>query len=135
LSVDSRLNRVTKWPPRRPTTIYREDLPRLTRALIAVIRKRGAAQPQRLRSVDYVRLKWPEGDMSVLKSDWDRIDPLILDGVFDPTAVPVRQYAVYLHYRVAFNEPVLDWADRALYGYIIGQLGLIFTETYPTSNL
>lgn len=133
--MDSRLNRVGKVPPQRPHIVRREDLPRLTRALIAVVRKRGRAYPARVVDVDYVKLVWREGDMYVLRSDWDRIDPLILDGVFNSQEVPVRQSAVYLHPQMAFNEPSLDWADRMLYGYVIGQLKLIFTEEFPTSDL
>lgn len=132
--MDSRLNLVGR-PPQRPKILRRDDLPRLTRALIAVVRKRGAAYTATCAGVDYVVLNWPEGDMHVLKTDWDKIDPLILEGVMDPTAIPVRQAAVYLYPPVAFGEPVLDWADRAMYFYLIGKLKLIFTEQFPTSDL
>jgi len=135
LGVDTRLYDVAEWPRRRPGVLRREDLPRLTLALVAVVRKRGKARPYRTRSVSYVRIVTSEVSLAVLKTDWEKIEPLILDGVFDPQMVPVGQRAVYLYPYVAHDEPVLDWADRALYYYLLGQLQLVFTETYPTSNL
>jgi hypothetical protein len=91
--------------------------------------------PVQIRGEDFVQVSTSEVDLAILKSDWDKIEPLILDGVFDPGALPARQPAVYLQPVVAFNEPLLDWADRPLYFRILGQLGLIFTEGFPTSDL
>jgi hypothetical protein len=133
--VDERLYNGSKFPQQRPHKLRRDDLPELTRALIAVVRKRGKTFPIRIRNVGAVRIQAEGKDFIVLKEDWDKIEPLILDDVFDPTALPARQAAQYLFYRVAYNEPVLDWADVPLYFRILGQLKLIFTETFPTSDL
>lgn len=135
LGVDSRLYDAGLRPRRRPGVLRRDDIPRLTLALIAVVRKRGRAKSIRIMGVEHVRITTPEGDIAVLRTDWDRIEPLIVDGVFDSQQVPVRQAGVYLHPFVVFDEPVLNWADRPLYYRILGQLSLIFTEPYPTSEL
>ena len=113
----------------------REDLPELTRALVAVVRKRAKASPVQIRGQDFVLVRTDWRDFAILKSDWDQIEPLILEGLFDPQALPARQFAVYLWPAQAFNEPMLDWADRALYARILGQLRLIFAEEFPTSDL
>jgi hypothetical protein len=135
LGVDSRLYDAGQRPKRRPGVVRQEDLPELIRALIAVARKRGRAQPVFIQGVPHVRLITPERDISILRTDWDKIEPLIKEGLLDSQQVAVRQPGIFLYPYVNFNEPVLDWADRPLYYFLLGQLKLIFTEEFPTSDL
>lgn len=85
-----------------------------------------------MKNVDYVELSGTNIEVLILRSDWDKILPLVQEGAFDPLVDPVESGVAYSDPKIAYNEPVLDRADRRLYNRIVGSLYDLFPETFPT---
>lgn len=117
---------------RRLARLRKEDLPELSRAIIAVVRERARAGVVRVKNVDYIEIVGTGYSALVLKSDWEKILPFVQDESFNPAIYPAEPPGRYLDQDVAYNEPVLDRADRMLYARIVGILGTLFTEGFPT---
>jgi hypothetical protein len=129
-AVDNRLFYVDG---RRLVRLRKEDLPELTRVLIAVIRKRARAGVARVKNVDYVELVGQGANALVLRSDWELILPFVQDESFNTLFAPVEPPVRYLEPVVAYNEPILDRADRFLYGRILGILTGLFPDSTPVA--
>lgn len=134
--MDERLYTVGQYSVERPQRLRQDDLPTVTRLLIAVIRGRGKARNFRVKAKDFVELISDEGAMVILRDDWVLIEPYLIDGTFDPLQTPAGATNVaYLNPRVAYGESVLDRADYLLYLRILGVLSPLFPEAFPKSDL
>jgi hypothetical protein len=133
--VDERIYTVGQYVSQRLERIRRDDLPILTRTLIAVIRQRGKARSFTLKGKSLVELTSEEASIVIMREDWLLIEPFLIDGSFEPLVNPSNPRVGYGNQLVAYGESVIDRADVFLYERIIGLLGQIFTEAYPTSDL
>jgi hypothetical protein len=88
-----------------------------------------------VRHIRYVRLWAEDFSVVIMREDWDKIEPLIQNETFSPLMTMTGQPASYTDPPTHFAEPVVDLNDRSLYVYILGRLQLIFTDTYPRSDL
>lgn len=131
LTVDNRLFYVDD---RRVVRLRKEDLPKLARAMVAVIRGRARAGVARVKNVDFIELKGPAADVLVIRSDWEKILPFVQDETFNTQVSPVEPPGRYLDPQVAYSEPILDRADRLLYNRIVGVLTGFVTETFPVRD-
>lgn len=125
-------NRVFRVDGQRLVRLRKDDVPKLARTIVAVIRDRARAGVVRVKNVDYIELIGPDVDALVLKSDWEKILPFIRDESFNTQIAPAEPPGRYLDYKVAYSESVLERADRRLYERIVGILVGLFPETYPT---
>lgn len=128
-AVDNRLFYVDG---RRLVRLRKEDLPELARTIIAVIRKRAHAGVARVKNVDYVEIHGTGAKALVLKSDWELILPYLQDESFNPYVVPVAPPVKPIDLQVAYDEPILDRADKPLYERIVGVLQGLFPQSFPT---
>lgn len=129
--VDSRLFRIGG---RRIVRLRKEDLPELARAIVAVtrIRARARAGVVTVANVKYVEIVGKNVDVLVPAEDWKRILPYVQDESFNPVIFPSRQASQPLDPQIAFDELLLDHADRPLFERTLGILTGLFTETFPT---
>ncbi len=127
--VDSRLFRIGG---RRIVRLRKEDLPELARAIVAVTRIRARAGVVTVANVKYVEIVGKNVDVLVPAEDWKRILPYVQDESFNPVIFPSRQASQPLDPQIAFDELLLDHADRPLFERTLGILTGLFTETFPT---
>lgn len=127
--VDSRLFRIGG---RRVVRLRKEDLPELARAITAVTRQRARAGVTTVSNVSYVEITGKNVDVMVPADDWARILPSVQTESFNPVVFPARQASQPLDPQVAFDEPILDHADKPLYERTLGLLTGLFNETFPT---
>ena len=125
-------NRLALHKGRRISALRKEDLPGLAHALVAAIRGRAVVGRLGRNATPYVAFDGPGVRVDVLQSDWAKIQPYIQNGFLNPLETPVGPNVGYLDPRVAFDEPIQDHADRALYDRVFGLLNRLVTEAYPT---
>lgn len=127
--VDSRLFRIGG---RRVVRLRKEDLPELARAIVAVTRIRARAGVTTVANVSYVEIVGKNVDVMIPAEDWKKILPYVQDESFNPTLFPARQASQPLDPQIAFDELLLDHADKPLYERTLGILTGLFNETFPT---
>lgn len=127
--VDSRLFRIGG---RRVVRLRKEDLPELARAIVAVTRIRARAGVATVANVPYVEIVGKNVNVMVPAEDWKRILPYVQDESFNPNVYPARQATQPLDPQIAFDELLLDHADKPLFERTLGILTGLFNETFPT---
>lgn len=133
--MDERIYTVGQFVSQRLERIRRDDLPILARTLIAVIRQRGKVRPFTIKGKSLVELTSDEASLVIMREDWVLIEPFLIDGSFEPLQNPSNPRVGYSSQLIAYGESIIDRADVFLYERIIGLLGQVFTESYPTSDL
>lgn len=114
----------------RGRRIRSSDLPEVSRAVLSVVRGVARAEASRSLGLRYVRLVGQGLDVEVLREDWKKIQPFILDGTFDPGQFPVPRKGS-LHRSVDYDPAVIDVRDRTLFERILSTLSRVFEEDYP----
>jgi hypothetical protein len=110
------------------------DLPELAWAITAVVRKGAVVQTQTPKNVRYVRVLCGVGpDVAIRVEDWAKIQPLILDGTFDPLALPVEAGFRDFDPATRFDPSTLKQNDP-LYDRVLFYLSELFPETVPTAG-
>jgi hypothetical protein len=90
-----------------------QELSNLASAIVAYWEGRAQVGVTHVRGNPLVRFTGSQTDVTVLKSDWEVIEPKILDGT--------------LTYQ---NSPAHTKEE-----YVLNVLKILFTDTYPTSNV
>lgn len=74
------------------------------------------------------------GTFLIRSDDWARIAPFVQDESFDPQVHPAGPSGTPIDPTIAFNEQILDHADKQLYERTLGILAGLITEEYPTRS-
>lgn len=107
-------------------------------ALLEALRRRATISGLRRNNVEFVWIRGPRANKTILKDDWALIEPFLQDGSFTELVAPTGTGSVrwsWLRREVAFNSPPSDGADKDLYARILNRLTPLFTEEWPTSTL
>lgn len=127
-------NRIFTIDGLRAARLRREDLPLLARSIVGVSRGYGVLTAGRVRGVGYARLKGKNFDIIVLKEDWLKVEPLLRDGTLSTVETPKFDPAVFLDPNKMRSLAAIDGPDRIYYLHVLGQLWVLFPETWPTSS-
>jgi hypothetical protein len=130
--VDSRLSLVNG---RRLSRLRQQDLPEVARALIAWSNPGGRAGVRVVRNAKFIRLSGRNFDVAILNEDWQRIAPLVQEGVFTSFLTPMGPPGVVLDPGVSEDSALVETRQSQRYQHVLGILETLFTESYPTSNL
>lgn len=127
-SVDARLGVLNG---RRVTSLVREDLPVVSRAIVCAIRGRARIEVQHWNHTPLIHLTGPSFDIYIRGSDWERILPYIVGGQFNPLIVATKPIGL----RTLFDESKIDLAYDPLYQRVYGTLKTLFTNIAPNPDL
>jgi hypothetical protein len=133
-SVESRIFIATNQQLSRLRT---QDLPVVAKAICGYSRKLVNVEQCIKRQVPFVRLFASNLEVCVLYSDWKKILPYIASGWVTPGVVAPQWPPDRQHNAQAFSLGLADletW-DKAFYTKVLSILQILFTESYPTSNL
>lgn len=131
--MDTRLYKIAG---RRLARLRKQDLPEAALALLETIRKRATISGLRRNNVSFVWIRGRRANLTILKEDWEKIEPFFKDGSFVPLVTPILgDRGGWLRREVAYDGPPLDGADKGLYETILQQLQQLFPEEWPTSLL
>jgi len=85
-----------------------------------------------VRSTKFVRLSGRNFDVAILNEDWEKIAPLVQQGVFASFLTPMGPPGVTLYPEVSGDSSLVETHQRQRYDHVLGILQQIFTESYPT---
>jgi hypothetical protein len=130
--VDSRLAFVNG---RRLSRLRKQDLPEVAVALIAWSNPGSRVGVRVVKNTKFVRLSGRNFDVAILNEDWEKIAPLVKEGVFTSYLTFMGPPGVSLNPEVADDSALVKTHQSQRYQHVLGILETLFPESYPTSNL
>jgi hypothetical protein len=114
----------------------RNEVPRLTAALLAVTQGQALVEGLMVGEVPCIRIHNNGGPVNVLvrSEDWAKIIPYLKDGTLSTALLPVAK-PVPLHPNTHNDTAVGEIWNSELYNRIQTLLNKLFTTEFPTSNL
>lgn len=88
-----------------------------------------------VRSTKFIRLSGRNFDVAILNEDWEKIAPLVQQGVFTSFLTPMGPPGVPLDPPVSEDSALVETHQSQRYQHVLGILEQLFTESYPTSNI
>ena len=110
-------------------------MPEVARALIAWSNPGGRAGVRVVRNTKFVRLSGRNFDVAILNEDWEKISPLVQEGVFTSFLTPMGPPGVTLNPEVSGDSALIETHQNQRYDHVLGILETLFTDSYPTSYL
>ncbi len=119
---------------KRVTRLRKSELPMVALAIAGHVLGYCAAHRDKQGNRPLVRI-WGEGfEVYVLKEDWDKIEPYLRDGTFNPQVVAYPKVGFLKPFAAKDIVNVFKY-NQPFYDRILGVLEGLFPEDYPTSNL
>jgi len=119
----------------RPHRLTKNEIPALTRAILAFQRRQASVGKYVLQGTACIRIYNEAGiNVMVRADDWAKIVPYLRDGTFNPNVVPVPSPSV-MHPNQYRDVSVLDQNEPELYLRIYAVLLRLFPIEFPVSNL
>lgn len=132
--MDNRLRRRGGKGQRVPSQLLDVDLPELAWAITALVRGQAHLSNATPKHEKLVYIRTITGlDVSVRRSDWVKIQPLFVDGTFDPKLFPVEAGSQVLD-RVTRYRPALLPILDPLYDRVLLYLRELFPVQVPTQG-
>lgn len=75
-------NRLSSLKSQRPTSLKREDLPNLAKALVSLFRGEASLHTGSANNLGYVHIKGLNVEVQILSEDWARIDKILATDSF-----------------------------------------------------
>jgi hypothetical protein len=88
-----------------------------------------------VKNTKFVRLSGRNFDVAILNEDWEKIAPLVKEGVFTSYLTFMGPPGVSLNPEVADDSALVETHQSQRYQHVLGILETLFPESYPTSNL
>ncbi len=130
--MDSRLSLVNG---RRLSRLRRQDLPEVARALLAWSRPGSRVGISIVIHISHTHITGKNFDVAILSEDWEKIEPLVKEGLFSQFLFPTRAPAVFSDPSVSLDLSLVDANDRQSYLRVLSLLWGLFPDSYPVSNL
>lgn len=132
--MDNRLRRRGGKGRRIPSQLLDVDLPELAWAITALVRGQAHLSNAAPKHEKFVRIQTTTGlDVTVRRSDWVKIQPLLVDGTFSPKLFPVESGSQVLD-RVTRYHPALLPTSDPLYDRVLLYLRELFPTQVPTQG-
>lgn len=130
--MDSRLSLVNG---RRLSRLRRQDLPEVARALLAWSKPGSSVGISVVSRIGYTHLCGRNFNVAILSEDWEKIEPLVREGLFSQSLFPTRDPAKFLNPGVSLDLSLVSANDRQSYLQVLSLLWDLFPDSYSVSNL
>ena len=85
--------------------------------------------------VGYTHLWGLNFDVAILSEDWEKIDPLVREGLFSQSLFPMRDPAKFSNPGASLDLSLVSANDQQSYLHVLSLLWDLFPDSYPISDL